>query len=176
MGVVGRGDDVEVVRSDDVGKRCHVDVEEGRAEGRSLGYAQMILVASDRKGGRRTLWVLPVGKEVIQSRALSRIPASWRHVRRVWRQTVSKAAERSRRMRAAVSPLSSKVLMSSVAAMRAVSVAAKTGLGWVQSVVFLKEVGQLPVDDRLDDLCREREQGDGPVVFWVLWVRLGLLE
>ncbi|KAJ1179168.1 hypothetical protein NDU88_004404 [Pleurodeles waltl] len=82
----------------------------------------MILGASEWNGRRRTLWVLPVRKEVTQSRALSRILALLRHKRRVWWQTVLNAPERSRRMRAAVSQLSSMVLMSSVAAMRAVLV------------------------------------------------------
>ncbi|KAJ1130952.1 hypothetical protein NDU88_009296 [Pleurodeles waltl] len=39
LGIVGVGDDVEVVGSGDVSERGHVDIEEGRAEGRTLGYA-----------------------------------------------------------------------------------------------------------------------------------------
>ncbi|KAJ1115750.1 hypothetical protein NDU88_003972 [Pleurodeles waltl] len=59
---------------------------------------------------------------MIHSRAFSWIPMLLRRCTRVRWQTVSNAAERSRRMRAAVSPLSTRARMSSVAAMRAVSV------------------------------------------------------
>ncbi|KAJ1195299.1 hypothetical protein NDU88_004580, partial [Pleurodeles waltl] len=76
----------------------------------------MRLVAYERKGESRTLCVLPERNEEIQLRALSWIPASWRRFSRVRWHTVSKAAERSRRMRAEVSPLSICCLMSSVAA------------------------------------------------------------
>ncbi|KAJ1196643.1 hypothetical protein NDU88_000509 [Pleurodeles waltl] len=50
LGVVGVQDDVEVVGLGDVSKRGHVDVEEGRAEGRTLGYA------TDDFGGLRAEW------------------------------------------------------------------------------------------------------------------------
>ncbi|KAJ1187228.1 hypothetical protein NDU88_004007 [Pleurodeles waltl] len=120
------------------------------------GTLQLISVASEQNGGRRTLWVLLVRKEMTQSRALLQIPALLRREQRVWWQTVSNAAERSRRMRAAVSPLSSVVLMSAAVAMRAVLVL------WLLR--------------NPDWESREGEQEDRPEVPEVFWVRLGFFE
>ena len=85
------------------------------------GTLQMRLRVSKEKGARLTYWVLPVSKEQIQWRDGHWIPMLCRHQMRMEWETILNAAERSRRMRAAVSPLSRIMQMSSVATMRAVS-------------------------------------------------------
>ncbi|KAJ1158908.1 hypothetical protein NDU88_011580 [Pleurodeles waltl] len=55
-------------------------------------------------------------------------------------------------------------------------VASKAGLGGVQDGVVLEVVGELCVDDLLDDLRREGEEGDRAEVFEVVGVCLGFLE
>ncbi|KAJ1117239.1 hypothetical protein NDU88_005439 [Pleurodeles waltl] len=113
----------------------------------------MISVVLEWKGGRRTLWVLPERKDVVQARAFSWIPASWRRADR-GPDVVSGGDE---------------------GGLRAV-VTAKTRLGRVQDVVDFEVAGQLFVDHLLGHFCREREQGDGTEVLEVLGVRLGLLQ
>ena len=71
----------------------------------------MMSLGSEVKGGRRTLCVLPV-------RILMRCSL----VIRVWWDTVLNAAEKLSRIRAAVSPRSRRVVKSSVAAIKVVSV------------------------------------------------------
>lgn len=72
----------------------------------SVCTLQLSSVGSERNGGNLTRYVLPIRKEWIHSRALSWMPALWSLLIRVRWETVSKAAERSSYMRAAVLPWS----------------------------------------------------------------------
>ncbi|KAJ1088225.1 hypothetical protein NDU88_001384 [Pleurodeles waltl] len=100
----------------------HQEVEESGAQRGALQD-----VADDRGGllvewGGVGLFGFCRRKEVIHSSALSWMPALWRRVCSVQWEMVLKAADKSRRMRASVSPLSRGMRMSSLVVRRAVSV------------------------------------------------------
>lgn len=86
------------------------------------GTPQVISLGSDMNGGRWILSALPVKKEGIHLSAPTWMPMWWSVSISVWWDTVLKDAKRLRRIKAAVSPWSRRVQMSSVAAIRVVSV------------------------------------------------------
>ncbi|KAJ1163483.1 hypothetical protein NDU88_003941 [Pleurodeles waltl] len=122
LGVGCVGYYVDVVQSRDVGEGSHVNVEKSWAEGGSLrdatddfgGFGQV---------GRKADSLGSAGEErgdPVEGLAMD--PGVVEACLKGVVTDVSKSAERSKRIRAAVLPLSSLVLMSSVAAMSAVSV------------------------------------------------------